>query len=279
MPEIINEGILTNLANIYDATGFRTPEAGLVYDDKYRGGEAITCSKPDTIIFDTEEIRAGQLTGTYSIGFYYDSSTATVQGTPLMRFEIYEDGELMEENIVDYGSWTIYENDLNFMNYSYILGLHDTEVFKASSSYRIIVKTADTLTNDAILDYVTLARHGETGIVNTRPRMIQYSGRNAGNPINLLTQGAQLGVEVDGGTISGTLSADGTFSATFQYYRDFKSLAGTWVTVYDPAGKVMGSVTSMDTTNKTINVIFRNVSTSSWTGTDIKVQFLVIGYI
>lgn len=280
MGEIINEGILTNLANIYDATGFRTPEAQLVYDDKYRGGSAITCSKPDTIIFDTEEIRAGQLSGTYSIGFYYDSSTATVQGTPLMRFEIYEDGVLMPEDTSVYSDGTVYEYDLNFVNYGYLYGLHDTKVFKATSSYQIIVKTSESLTNDAILDYVTLARHGENGVINGRPITQSISMRNVGKTENISNYGTQLTIETVRGGFTGTMNSQERYSATYPYSTPFKTIRGAWVNVKDPTGKIFANCSNKNYTNNTVTLTFANVSSSSWSSSDTdNIQIIIVGYI
>jgi len=279
MGEVTNEGILTNFANIYDATGYRTPDAQLIYDDKYRGGEAITCSKPDTIIFDTGEIQAGQLAGTYSVGFYYDSSTATVQGTPLMRFEVYEDGILMPEDTSVFSDGTLYEYDLNFVNYAYIYGLHDTKVFKASSTYQIVVKTSDSLTNDAVLDYVTLARHGENGLIDGRPRVQHIGIRNGGSTINISSYGTQRTMEVVIGTYDASIAANTKMdSIGWTYSTPFKTINFASASLrYDTPLTFKWVSTSFSTS--TVYFTVYNNSNSDATVTGGQMRILLVGYI
>lgn len=266
MAEITNMGILTNTPNIYDATSRRIPEnTELIFDDKYQGGEAISSTKPGVTIFDTGVIKAGTFAGTYSIGFYYDSSTATVQGTPLMRFEVYEDGVLMPEDTSVYANGTIYEYDLNFFNYSYLYGLHDNKVLKANSTYRVVVKTSDSLTNDVILDYVTFSRHGDNGIINTNPEQQKASLRNGGRTTDISTNGTQMVFEEIKGTLSGSFSAGETANYGYTYNTKFKTILGAHPTILDGNGQMLLNWSDVNYINNQVLIYIKNISSSTWT--------------
>lgn len=289
MAEITNMGILTNTPNIYDATSRRIPEnTELVFDDKYQGGGAISSTKPGVTIFDTGVIKAGTFAGTYSIGFYYDSSTATVQGTPLMRVEIYEDGVLMPEDTSVYQDTngediTLYEYDLNFFNYSYLYGVHITKVFKANATHQIIVKTAETLEDHAVLDYVTLSRHGQDGIINGISPMQTISIRNGGSTRDISTYGTQMVMAVISGKETGlTLASGAMVTHGFTYNTPFKSIVYANPTIYyEGNGQLTTDWKSTDLTNSQILINIRNNSSSSitLTGSTYNIQILVVGYI
>jgi hypothetical protein len=277
-------GIIKNPSNVYDATIYKTGDATLISDAKYQNGNAISCSIPEVTIFDTGIIPAGTFAGTYSIGFFYDSSTATVQGTPLMRFEIYEDGVLMPEDTTTFYEGTVYEHDLNYVEDANIYGVHSTKTFIASSTYQIIIKTDSSLTNDAILDYITFVRLNNNTQINGRPPGQMHGLRNGGSTSTFAEEGNIYCSEIVIGYIGGTISAGATTTWDYSYYTPFKSIKAVFTELRaDCDGAVNPMWNGSNLTDKTINILFRNNSSSSATFTGStsynNVRALIVGYI
>lgn len=279
-------GILKNSSNIFDATQYKTSSATVIYDDKYQDGNAITCSDPSTIIFDTGILPAGTFVGTYAIGFFYDSTTATAQGTPLMRFELYENGILMSETVTNYWNGssieTIYEYDLNYVEYINLYGLFDTKILKASSTYQLLVKTADTLNNNAILDYITFSRIGENTIADGFPIIPRVGCRNNNDTRDISAQGTQLTIEIVHGIIWGTWNANDNYAIGFTYNTPFKNIDIVLGTMYSEGnGQLNVDMESIDYANSQVIMNIRNNSSTSCspTGAAINIKMMVMGYI
>lgn len=275
-------GIGVNTANIYDATLYKSEDTELIYDDKYQDGVAIKCNRPEVPIFDTGILPAGTFDGAYNIGFYYDSNTTTTQGTPLMRFEVYENGVLMPEDTSIYADGIIYENDLNYFKGAYNYGLHDTKVLKANCTYQVIVKTSTSLSNTAILDYITFSRIPPSGSINGFAAAQTAGMRNAGSSLDITTSGNQLTFEVIFGVISGTWVVDDSATMGFTYNTKFKNVLIALPVMYKEGdGKLTLDWESVNYTNSQVLINIRNNSTVSVDilGNVNNVRILVMGYI
>ena len=273
-------GIINNPSNIYDATLYKKGSAELIYGDTYQKGSAIQSRKAGEIIFDSGIIPAGTFEGTYNIHFYYSSSSATVQGTPLMRFEIYENGVLMPEDTTVYGANTIYEYDLNYINGGLIYGIFDAKVLKANCNYQLIIKTSDQLAVDAILDYVSFSRVTDGAIINAIPFNKIVGTRNAGATNTLDELGTQQEIEIAAGTLTGTIAAGDTTTVTLTYITPFKRINIAIPSISNGNGQILCNYGSRDATASTITLKIRNVSTSSWTGSNTSnLAIVIIGYI
>lgn len=276
------DGILNNTPNIYDAVNLKTDNALTIDSEEYQNGQAITCSMPGVTIFDTGLIPEGTFSGTYSIGFFYDSSSATVQGTELMRFEIYEDGELLEEDTTYYASddLTLYQFDLNYIEDVITYGLFQNFTLKANSTYQIVIKTSHNLEDDAILDYVIFEKVPNNIAIDTKPFVATVGIRNSGDNRNIGAHGVQLGKEIVIGEITGTWASMENYVMGFTYNENFKTIAMVIPTLMDGDGRMHLDLYSIDYANSQVRINIRNISDASWTATQpTNVRISIEGYI
>lgn len=275
-------GIAKNDSNIYDAEVYKTENMQMVYDEDYYNGNAIKTTIPNIPIFDTGELPIGNYTGQYSISFFYTSNTATTQGAPLLRIEMYEDGVLMSEDTSIYDNGTIYEYDLNFFEHSLDYGLHIQKTLKPKSTYQIIVRTSESLSNDVIFDHITFTKIPENVGADGFPIQQSISRRNSGSTTDISASGTKLTFEIVFGVIYGTWAANDNNTMGFTYNSKFKKVLGAFGTMYSEAdGKLTVDWDSVNYTSSQVIMNIKNNSSSSCTlaGDVANLRIFVVGYI
>lgn len=287
-------GILQNNANIFDAVFHGTNNASVITGPQYMNGHALQSSTPDVPIFDTKTIPAGVFSGTYSIGFFYDSNSATENGTQLLRYQIFEDDELMSEDQSTYLYGTVYQFDLNYLEHIHKYGLYANFKLDADKNHRLVIKTSPELEHDAILDYVIFEKVAGNSIVNGNPiaprmgkRDISASGYNyLGGPDNLEDYGTQLVYEQITGTLTGNLSAGVTTEHGWTYNTPFKTVIGAYPQVIDANAQLLINWSGVNIYDQVL-VKIKNISSSTWSKavTDtsrwdyFNMRIFVVGYI
>ena len=279
-------GILRNSANIFPAAKFPGQSVSTI-TGAYFNGQAVMAFDPDTIIMDTREIPAGVLGGTYNIGFFYDSTTSTIQGTPLMRIEIYEDDILMEEDTTIYSNGILYQYDLNFIEHIHDYGLFINKSLDANKSHRLVVKTSPQLSNDAILDYVMFEKVGNNEVMNGDPYTAHIGMRNLARTQDISTYGTQLITEQVRGQFKGNLLAGAGGSYGWSYNSKFKTVIGAYPTIIDGNGQLTLNWADWNPSTSQVEIDIRNNSSSTWNSASVStsawnydnVRILVVGYI
>jgi hypothetical protein len=275
-------GILKNTANIFDAEDYKKGSSTVIYDSKYHNGCAVTCDVPNEVIFDTGDLVAGEsFAGTYNVKFFYDSSTATTQGTPLFRFSVLEDGvELEEDTSLYLGGYVLYQYDLNYVEHVLEKGLSQPFEIKANKTYQIIVKTSEYLVDDAILDYIVLEKIPANTMLDGRNVVARAGMRNVGNTTDISTYGTQPVVEVLIGNFTGTFSAGGDISLGYTYNTKFKTILVGIPNLTNSNGQIKCEYTGYNSTTSQVNIYFKNIGGVDWTGaTSSTLTIIVIGYI
>lgn len=257
-------GILKNGPNIFDAHPHSGVGTLLVTGDQYNNGTAVKAFDPGIVMMDTGIIPAGTFGGTYSIGFYYDSTTATVQGTPLMRFEMYEDGVLMPEDTSEYVNGTLYSYDLNYVEHVHTYGLFQNFTLDASKTHQLIIKTASGLVDDAILDYIIFEKVASNDIVNGIPVVISIGCRNGGDTRDISTHGTQLVYEWIHGCLAGTLTPGGHVNYGYRYNTPFKTVIGVAPTIIDSYGQLISDWSDWTPETSQVKIYIKNISSSNW---------------
>lgn len=279
--------ILKNTPNILDA-GEYCIGGTLIAGNEYNQGHAIKAFDPNMILMDTKEIKAGTFGGSYSIGFYYDSGSATVQGTPLMRIEIYEDGVLMEEDTTwyDVGLYQ-YEYDLNYVEHVHQYGLFINKTLDPNKSHRLIIKTSPELSHDVILDYVIFEKIPSTGTIDGKPVAAWTGGRNIGRSRDISTYGTQFTEEVIVAELKGSFSVGAGASYGWSYNAPFKTISGVYVTLLDGNGQLTCNWADWRPEDGQVDIYIRNNSSFTWTSASVatsawnysNVRILVKGYV
>lgn len=279
--ETDTNGLLMNMSNIVTASEIRSDVGTIIYHESYNEGEAVTCSTPGVEICRTPVYPKGTFSGTYSIGFFYDSSTATVQGTELMRFEIYEDGILLPEDTSVYAEGTVYQFDLNYVTNVIEHGLYQNFTLKANSTYQIIIKTSPNLTHDAILDYIIFEKVASNTMLWGTPKAQILGERNAGISGNLDINGVQVVSEMINGIVNNSLSSGVMVTLPYTFNTKFKSIIIALPTMYgDGDGKLTVDWDSTDYNNSQVLINIRNNSSSTWTASvSPNLRILILGYI
>lgn len=289
-----SEGILRNNANIYPASTFAAENTQIITGD-YMAGQAVMSVDPDTPLMDTKEIPAGALGGTYTIGFFYDSTTAATSGTPLMRFELYEDGVLMEEDTSEYVYGTVYQYDLNFLEDIHKYGMHANFTLDANKSHRLIVKTSPELGYDVILDYVIFEKVASNNIVNGNPIAARMGKRNmVPNNLNffcgadnLEEYGTQFVIEQITGTIGPSMGAGTNYQLGWTYNTPFKTVIGAYPNIIDSNHQLDYFWSDWWPQYSQVQIKIKNTSGSTWTKAVSdetawnyhNMRILVVGYI
>jgi hypothetical protein len=279
--------ILKNGPNIMGAAEYNVG-GELISGAEYHKGQAVKAVEPNTIIFDSKELRPGLFGGGYSIGFFYDSTSATVQGTPLMRIELYEDGELMPEDTIVFSTGTVYEYDLNFVNYSHVYGVFINKTLDPNKTHQLIIKTSPDLVDDVILDYVIFEKMPSTAVMNGMLFAQECGMRNGGIIGDLSKLGTQLVIEEIYGTIGTTsIPAGSATEGAWTYRTPFKFIIGAHPQIIDSNHQLDCYWSDWTPALSQISLKTKNISGSTWTkGTSDtsawnynNVRILVVGFI
>lgn len=279
--------LLKNGPNILDAIEYKV--GGLmITGNQYNNGNAIQAFDPDITLMDTGELKAGVFGGSYSIGFYYDSTTTTTQGTPLMRFEMYEDGVLMEEDTTwyDVGLYQ-YEYDLNYVEHIHEYGLFINKTLDPNKSHRLIVKTSPDLADDVILDYIIFEKIPSTGTIDGKPVAAWTGGRNIGRDRDISTYGTQFTEEVIVAEFKGSLLSGAGGSWGWSYNAPFKTISGVYVTLIDGNGQLTCNWAGWRPEDGQVDIYIRNNSSFTWNSATVassawnysNIRILVKGYV
>lgn len=287
-------GILRNSANIFPAAKFASDNVSIVTGG-YFNGQAVRAFGPNSSMMDTREIPAGVLGGTYTIGFFYDSTTATENGTPLMRFELYENDVLMAEDTSAYVYGTVYQNDLNYLENIHNYGLFTNYNLDPNKSHRLVVKTSPLLSGDAILDYVIFEKVASNNIINGNPIAPRMGKRNMdssslnyfGGADNLEDYGTQLVMEQITGTMASTFAAGASGEYGWTYNTPFKTVIGAYPNIIDANNQLICNWSDWWPVYDQVQIKIKNISSSTWSKavTDQtawnyhNMRILVVGYI
>ena len=286
---------MRNNANIYPATIYSTGNSQILPGSEYFNGEAITETTPDTIVMDTKEIAPGVLDGTYNIGFFYDSNSATDNGTPLFRFELYEDGVLLDEDTSDHVYGTVFQFDLNYLEHIHKYGLYVNFRLDVNKTHQLIVKTSDDLQHDAILDYVIFEKVAGNSVVNGNPIAPRMAKRNIttsgyhylGGPDNLEDFGTQLVFEQIMGAVGGGISAGSEYELGWTYNTPFKTIIGAYPNIIDANNQLICNWSDWWPNYSQVQIKIKNISSSTWSKAIsdtsawnyLNMRILVAGYI
>ena len=282
-----NFGLLTNSANVYNAVDYRDyANTEFVFGDQYMSGVGISCVGGGLTMFDTGVIPAGTLSGDYDLGIYYDCPSFTNQGEQLMRFEIYEDGVLLPENVTVYSSGNLYGYDLNTLTDSLTFGLHYFVTLKASCTYQIKVKTSTSIgSRIAILDYIYFARNGENSTNYGKPQASLISKRSASSTDTLSDNGTKLVFEVVDGIITAASGSTISWSAGyhimngFTWNTQFKSVIGAFpIGGSTSIGKLGFGIYGYDIPNNTVKIDIYTIADVTMVS-PLHVYILVLGYV
>ncbi|MFZ3131198.1 MAG: hypothetical protein WA125_08895, partial [Desulfosporosinus sp.] len=231
----------------------------------------------------------------YSLGFFYDSTTATLNGTRLMRFELYEDGELMPEDTSAYVYGTVYQNDLNYLENIHTYGLFTNYTLNSHKTYQLIIKTAPELVDDVILDYVIFEKVAFNAVVNGNPiaprmgmREIDTEGKNyIGGPENLEEYGTRLQIEQITGSLNETITPGTSIERGWTYNTPFKTVIGAYPNIIDGNNQLNVHWSDWWPVYDQVQIKIKNISSSNWTKTVTdeslwnwhNMRILVVGYI
>lgn len=282
-----NFGILINNANVYNAVDYRDyANTEFVFGDQYMSGVGISCIGGGLTMFDTGVIPAGTLSGDYDLGIYYDCPSFTNQGEQLMRFEIYEDGVLLPENVTVYSGGNLYGYDLNTVTDSLTYGLHYFVTLKAACTYQIKVKTSTSIGSKiAILDYIYFARNGENSTNWGNPVAATIGRRNVSSTDTIGDTGTKLVFEVVDGKITAssgstiTWYAGNTVSQGFTWNQPFKKIVGAFPVGGSTAvGKLGMSIYGYDIPNSTVRIDIYTIADVTMVS-PFHVYILVLGYV
>lgn len=280
-------GILKNNANIFDAVMHGTNNASVITGSQYLNNHALQSSTPGVKIFETNIIPARAFGGTYSIGFFYDSPTATVQGTPLLRFELYEDGNLIPEDTTTILYGTQYQYDLNYVENVHSYGLFQNFALDANKTHQLIVNTSPELDDTVILDYIIFEKVSNNTVVDGKPIIPRIGLRDAGDTRDISSYGTQLVMEQITGAISGSISPGNYYNYGYTYNTPFKTVIGVYPTIIDGNGQLLTNWSDWMPQYSQVKIYIKNVSGSNWSKAVsdtnawnyFNVRILVLGYI
>lgn len=260
-------GLVKNPSMIINASSGRLVDGptidGVVDPDKKYSNRAIIGFNPGAYIF---EYTVNEMDGPHLLSFYYGSENPDIpQGSPLGRFQILEDGDLLEEEITEFITGTVYGWDLNSFDESFKYGLHHPIVLDPSKEYTIkILVSNDIGDNKLILDYICFTPIPQNSIVNTRSTQENASARNLNSSVTCSSNGTLTAEENLHGYLTYTIPAGGYWEAFTTYTTDFKSVTDVHLRATDVSGRGVFVIKSIDTTNKRINYRVWNLDSVSY---------------
>jgi len=146
-----SRGLLSTVHGTLDAMNSRGVNTFPVYDEDYVGGVAVGCNTGNSVVWDSGEISAGDLSGLYNLLIKWYTDHGFDIGTPIFELEIYKDGVKETFDVEDDTDGKILIPFGGVIHTGSFLTLY----FEPTATYKLVITSRPEIDgNTIVLDYL-----------------------------------------------------------------------------------------------------------------------------